>query len=163
MIHRKPAIFFKITPVSPFGMTTVDLGEIDGVTDVPPASASRSRSSLPPAVQAPVSETSHVCHGDNSSERGSSLPPSKKTVTIVSPSPSFEASGSETDGEEDNTASTVRVSCPLLISTSIILTEFGITDQDRDSAGSSSTDATSQMEDICKGSRLCSPKVSCRA
>ena len=155
MIHPKPAIFFKITPVNPAGMTIVDLGETD---DVSPAPVARRHSSLPPGTD--VSR-------DYREGRHRSLPP--KAVTLISPSASFE--DSETDGEseissareldsspgkEDNTT---RVSCLLLTSTTTMLTSFKITDQDRDSSDSehSSTGTASQRD---KGSRLCTPKVS---
>lgn len=150
MIHPrpKPAIFFKITPVNPIGITIVDLGEMD---DVQPASLARRHSSLPPT--ATETRTSH-----NAREgRYGSLPP--KIVTIVSPSPSFEAS--ETDGEGDNTT---RVSCLILLSsTTTMLTASEIMDQDRGSTEPSSTGAGSSREGVHKGSRLCTPKVSCRA
>jgi hypothetical protein len=118
MIHPKPAIFFKITPLNPTGMTIVDLGEMDHIMDdIPPASLlARRHSSLPP-----ITETrAHVSHGENSSKgRHRSLPP--KTVNMISASPSFEASetdGGETDsvGESDPPLvkkgdNTTRVSC----------------------------------------------------
>jgi hypothetical protein len=115
MIHPKPAIFFKITPVNPTDMTIVDLGEMD---DVLPALVARRHSSLPPVRE---TQTSHVSHGGYNSGEGRhrSLPP--KTVTIISASPSFE--GSETSGktnsiEESDSPlrkgnNTIRVSCLL--------------------------------------------------
>ena len=115
MIHPKPAIFFKITPVNPTGMTIVDLREMD---DVPPASMARHHSSLPPVTETRT-QTSHVSHGEYNSREGRhrSLPP--KTVTIISASPSFE--GSETDGKTNSIResdpplrkgdNTTRVSC----------------------------------------------------
>ena len=113
MIYPKPAMFYKITPINPNGITIVDLGETD---DIPPLLVARRHSSLPPVVE---TRTTQVSRGEyNRKGRHSSLPP--KAVTIVSPSPSFEASiVSETDEKEDNMSI---VSCLLLTSTAIVLT-----------------------------------------
>jgi hypothetical protein len=88
MIDSEPAIFFKITPVNPRGMTIVDLGEMPE-DDVQPAPVARRYSSLPPVT------------GTRNSREGryTSLPP-PRTVTIISTSPSVE--GSETDGETNS-------------------------------------------------------------
>jgi hypothetical protein len=154
MIRSKPAIYFKITPINPTGVTVADLGEMD---DIPPASVAkpmaRRHSSLPPPA---VTETG-TSHREG---RHRSLPP--KTVTIVSPaSTSFEALETVSEGNSDN--DTTRVSFLLLISTTTILTAFEITNQGRGSTEPSSTDAASQREGVHKGSRLCTSKVSCRA
>jgi hypothetical protein len=162
MIHPKPAIFFKITPVNPAGMTIVDLGEMD---DISPALVARRHLSLPPVV-----DVSHVDY-DSREGRHKSLPP--KAVTILSPSPPHE--DLETDGESkissigESDASlrkgdnTTRVSCLLLITMITMLILLEIMDQDRDSSDSepSSTGTASRREEVHKGSRLCTPKVSC--
>jgi hypothetical protein len=120
MIHPKPAMFFKITPINPNGITVVNLGETD---DVLPASVpvplARRHSSLPPLA---VTET-RKSHGKYKprEERHRSLPP--KTVTIVSPSTTFEASEMDGEGDadgegdedsSDNATVSARVSCLLI-------------------------------------------------
>ena len=120
MNHPKPLIFFNVTPISPTGMTIVDLGRMESESEdsVPnvghPMAAQLARqnseaaryTSLPPETR--VQHRKHVRGG-----RHNSLPP--KTVTIRHASPIPSASGSETGGDNDGVDSVEEIVPPSMM------------------------------------------------